>query len=159
MTRVTEYQPVLDVLAQHLGARLRAVVLFGSRARGTATPSSDHDLLVVADEWPASLLDRQRMIREWLAPVVLNAPGAIAFVAKTPREVSDNLSPLLIDVCADGLCLFGADYFEPLRARALAAVKQAGLERRTVGDTLMWVFPQPRLGDWTLDWDGFHDGV
>ena len=43
-----------------LGARLVSLVLFGSVARGTASQSSDIDLLVVADELPRSLADRRR---------------------------------------------------------------------------------------------------
>jgi hypothetical protein len=99
------------------------------------------------------------MLRACLIPVAASLPGSIAFVARTPDEMLANLSPLLVDVCADGQCLLGAEYFEPLRAKALAALAQSGLQRRRVGGTLMWVFPTPRLHDWRLDWDGFHDRV
>jgi len=36
-------------VTQALGARLRQVLLFGSRARGDAAADSDYDLLVVVD--------------------------------------------------------------------------------------------------------------
>ncbi len=159
MRSVDPYRPVVDALAALLGPGLKAVVLFGSQARGDATPDSDHDILVVAENLPSSPLDRQRLLRATLQPIADRLPGTIAFLARTPDEVLANLSPLLVDVCADGRCLLGAAYFEPLRARALAAVRQSGLRRTRVAGALMWVFPQPRLTDWRLDWDGFHDRV
>jgi hypothetical protein len=159
LRRVKVYQPILDALAARLGSSLKTIVLFGSQARGDATPESDHDFLVVASDLPLSVVDRQRLLRTYLIPVAAQLPGTIAFVARTPDELRANLSPLLVDVCADGYCLVGAEYFEPLRARALAAITQSGLQRRRVGGTLMWVFPQPHLHNWRLDWDGFHDRV
>jgi hypothetical protein len=80
-------------------------------------------------------------------------------VARTPTEVESNLTPLLLDVCAEGVCLFGDAYFQPLRTLALRALGQSGLQRQSVAGTLMWVFPQARTPNWSLDWNGFHDGV
>lgn len=40
---------VLAVVARHLSGRRYRVHLFGSRARGTATPRSDYDLALQAD--------------------------------------------------------------------------------------------------------------
>lgn len=45
------------------GDRLVAVAVFGSWARGTATPASDLDLLVVAEPLPPS---RMKRVREFL---------------------------------------------------------------------------------------------
>jgi len=153
------YGSVLDVLRAHFGGRLRAVVLFGSRARGDASETSDHDVFVVADDLPGDVLARHAELRGLLGPIFARLPGPLNFVAKTPAELMSNLSPLVIDVCADGVCLHGQGFFEPLRQKALAALQSAGLSRRRVGDTLMWVFPRARTTDWTLDWDGFHDRV
>jgi len=63
----TEYpnsDPVVHALGSRLretvGARLDALWLFGSRARGDARPDSDYDLLVVVDEVSPDLEDRVR---------------------------------------------------------------------------------------------------
>ena len=40
----------VDNVDQEFGQRLRAVILFGSRARGEAEPDSDMDILVVLSE-------------------------------------------------------------------------------------------------------------
>jgi len=41
-----------DLLRSHLRERLVSVVLFGSVARGDASPASDIDLLIVAEDLP-----------------------------------------------------------------------------------------------------------
>lgn len=62
--------PVLQALHRALGDDLVAVALFGSRARGDATPESDWDLLVIAHHLPARPLARHfhlksRLPEEW----------------------------------------------------------------------------------------------
>ena len=52
MPPTIDLQPVVEHLRRQLGAQLRAIVLFGSRARGDARLDSDIDLLVVADGLP-----------------------------------------------------------------------------------------------------------
>jgi hypothetical protein len=156
---VNAYRPLVDALCTHFGDRLRSVVLFGSQARGEASPGSDHDVFVVANDLPRDPLARARELGRLLLPILSALPGPISFIARTPEELMANLSPLTIDVCADGVCLYGDAFFEPLRQKALAALEAAGLSRRRVGGTLMWVFSHARTSDWTLDWDGFHDGV
>ncbi|NCO38773.1 MAG: hypothetical protein AUJ96_27030 [Armatimonadetes bacterium CG2_30_66_41] len=155
--RAALYRPVLDSLEETFGSRLKAVVLFGSQARGDATGTSDHDLLVVAEDLPTQPLARQRTIRMTLLPVLHRLPGAINFTAKTPAEVAANLTPLLVDVCADGICLLGADYFEPLRRAALAALRQSGMHRPALGARWRWRLPDMPRGNWELTWEGYRE--
>lgn len=159
MPPTIDLQPVVEHLRGQLGARLRAVVLFGSRARGDARLDSDIDLLVVADGLPRDPISRITGLRRSLAGIETALPGSLSLVLRTPSEVEANLTPLLLDVCAEGICLFGDAYFQPLRTLALRALDQSGLQRRSVAGTLMWVFPHARTPNWRLEWDGFHDGV
>lgn len=57
-------------LRERLGPRVQRVVLFGSRARGTAMPGSDVDVLVVVDERDPGILD---MIYELAAGLSLES--------------------------------------------------------------------------------------
>jgi hypothetical protein len=148
----TAYVPVMDALTASFGARLETVVLFGSRARGEARPESDHDLFVVVEDLPRDPVARARTLRTPLFPVLDRLPGHVGLVGRTPEEVRADLTPLLLDVCTDGICLYGAAYFEPLRQQALAALRRAGLVRRRVAGALMWVFPDLQPRTWELRW-------
>lgn len=150
------YRPVIEALKRNFTNRLKCVVLFGSQARGEARPSSDHDLLVVIEALPTEPLARQRTVRQVLLPILDELPGVINFVAKTPTEVDANLTPLLLDVCVDGICLYGESYFQPYHQKALAALRQSKLQRQTLAGTRMWLLPQLPNGDWELNWEGYR---
>ncbi len=68
-----------------------------------------------------------------------------------------NLTPLLLDVCVDGICLYGEAYFQPYRQKALAALRQARLRRHKSKNVRMWLFPQLPAGDWELSWEGYRE--
>ena len=57
---------VLQAFRHGLGDRLIAVVLFGSRARGDADPTSDWDLQVVARDLPAKVFQRRLYLKRLL---------------------------------------------------------------------------------------------
>ncbi len=133
-TVVEELQPVIDALRQALKERLVAVVLFGSRARGDAAESSDWDVLVIAEGLPEKTLERYFAIKPLLPP---EWRGRLSLLLRTPSEVSDHLSSLLLDIALDGCILFDPTGFA---ARWLASLRQtleqAGLyrERTAAGD-------------------------
>jgi hypothetical protein len=124
----------------------------GSQARGDARPGSDHDLLMIVDDLPRAPVMRARVLGAPLLPILDSLPGHLGLVGKTPEEVEADLTPLLLDVSADGIPLDGSAYFEPFRQRAQAGLRRSGLERRRIGDRLMWVFPDLRSGTWELRW-------
>jgi predicted nucleotidyltransferase len=153
------YQLVLQSLVENFGQRLKWVVLFGSQARGEARPESDHDLFIVVEDLPLEPLARQRSVRIVLLPILADLPGAINFVAKRPDEVAANLTPLLVEVCVDGICLYGESHFQPYRQKALVALRQAGLRRHKLSNSTMWLFPHLPIGNWELSWEGYRESV
>ena len=153
------YRPVIQSLENIFSDRLKTVVLFGSRARGEGRPDSDHDLFIVVENLPDEPLARQRSVRIALLPILEELPGSINFVAKKPEEVEANLTPLLLDVCVDGICLYGDAYFQPYRQKALSALRQARLRRHQLSGTRMWLFPQLPSGNWELSWEGYREGA
>lgn len=148
---------MIEVLEGAFHARLKTIVLFGSQARGEARPDSDHDLYVVIEGLSARPLTRVREVRMPLLPVLHRLPGAIAFSAKTPEELAANLTPALLDVCVDGICLYGEDFFEPYRERGLKAIQEAGLIRKKHGTVWGWSFPKIPRRNWELTWDGYRE--
>jgi predicted nucleotidyltransferase len=159
VTLEVRYRPIVQTLENTFAGRLKTVVLFGSQARQEARPDSDHDLFVVIEDLPRDPLARHRTVRTTLLPILHDLPGPVSFVAKTPEEVAANLTPLLLDVCAEGICLYGASYFEPYRQKALAALRRSGLRRQRVGGGLMWLFPRMPAGDWELSWEGYRESL
>ncbi len=153
------YSLVVQALVNIFAGRLRMVLLFGSQARGGTHPNSDHDLYVVVEDLPVDPLARQRVVRKVLLPILDRLPGPINFVGKTPKEVAANLTPLLLDVCVDGVCLYATAYFEPYRQRALAALRQSKLRRQRLGGTLMWLFDELPATNWELSWEGYLEYV
>ena len=78
------YDLVVQTLVEAFADRLKAVVRFGSQARGEAGPGSDHDLLVVIENLPASRLARQRSVRGTLLPILDRLPGSISICRQNP---------------------------------------------------------------------------
>lgn len=144
---------LLSGLKQKFGKRLKTVVLFGSRARGDFRESSDYDIFLVVEDLALEPLQRLRDVRH----VLLKCPIHANFVAKTPGELEASLSPLVLDVCIDGECLFGETWFEPYRQKAIRATQEAGLVRRRLGKEHYWEFKTQPTGDWELSWEGYHE--
>ena len=153
LTDGKHYNHLIQQLVNNFGQRLKTVVLFGSRAREEAEDTSDHDLLLVIDRLPEEPVKRLKTVRRAIAEV----PLCINTIAKTPSEVACNLTSLLLDVCVDGICLFGQDYFDPYRRKALQALQQSGLKRKREGRTWYWQFEQFPTRVWELTWDGYRE--
>lgn len=147
------YEQMIRKLETAFGNRLKAAVLFGSRARGKTAAYKDHDVFLVIRDLPADPIKRQKEIRR----VIREFPIRINTIAKTPEEVESNLTPLLLEICVDGICLYGAGYFEPYRKKAINALNQSGLKRRKVGQEWRWQFEKIPAREWEMTWEGFRE--
>lgn len=78
----------LDRLKNRFGDGLVTVAVFGSRARGEARADSDLDLLVVAEGFPKSRLDRQLLLLRLARAVSEDFADLIACVPLSPEEAS-----------------------------------------------------------------------
>jgi len=155
----TRYDPLLHALVERFAGRVKLIALFGSRSRGEARPASDHDLFVVIDDLPADPLERRRVVLDPLLPELTRLPERLSLVAKTPAELLGDLTPLILDVFVDGICLYGEAYFQELRGRVLDALRASGLQRRRIAGAWMWIFPALPRQDWELTWEGYREGV
>jgi predicted nucleotidyltransferase len=153
MSDVKLYKPVTRRLVEVFGDRLKAAVLFGSRARHEGGEDSDHDLFVVIEGLPDDPLERLKQVRR----AVLDVPLRVNIIAKTPEQFAANLTPLLLDICVDGVCLHGAGYFERFRRKALNALKKSGLTRKRMGRAWYWHFEKIPKKEWELTWEEFRE--
>lgn len=145
------YTVLIDALSKRFGERLKLVVLFGSQSRGEARPDSDHDIFLVIENLPKDPLARHRAMMMVLLPHLLALPAGISLIAKTPEEISGDFTPLLIDVCTDGICLFGDKLFTDLQQEVSSALDRSGLQRTRVAGTWMWMAPAHSLGTWEIN--------
>ena len=105
---------------------LKAVVLFGSRARGDWGPWSDYDLLIIAD-FEEDYMERIGRILGLLEDV--NLP--IEPHPYTPREAEELLrkgNPIIIDALEEGVILYGEENLHSLR-EVYAELKRRGLRK------------------------------
>ncbi|MEE8583913.1 MAG: nucleotidyltransferase domain-containing protein [Acidobacteriota bacterium] len=112
-----------EALKTRRGARLHAVVLYGSVARGTAHSESDIDLLVITGDPD----DRTFKITEDIAYQLDAASGFTAFVAPvefSPQQAAVYLQrgdPFLERVLREGRVLYDDGTFQRLRRQIVAA--------------------------------------
>ncbi|MFZ2358380.1 MAG: nucleotidyltransferase domain-containing protein [Anaerolineae bacterium] len=159
MNEQTDYSVLVQTLLERFGERLRMIVLFGSHSRGEERPDSDHDILVVIEGLPRDPLARQREVMAPLLPQLLGLPQRLSVIAKTPEELHGDLTPLMVDVCVDGISLYGQSYFDGLRNKVMQALRAAGLQRRRLAGTWMWMFPSLPQKDWAVTWEGYRERV
>lgn len=105
-TRDDLFTAIREAAVDFYGERLVALAIFGSWARGAATPASDLDLLVVAEPLPPSRMKRVREFRpvadatRAVRSRVWSTEGPeieLAPVFKTPEELAAG-SPLYLDM-------------------------------------------------------------
>ena len=131
---------------------LISVVLFGSVARREARPTSDIDVLLVAEGLPRSQADRrQPFLDAWeavrtargLAPVEWN------LVVKTPHQATYR-SPLYLDMVEDAILILDRGrFFEEVLAGMRGRMRELGSRRIHLPDgTWYWdLKPDFRWGD------------
>ena len=140
-----------SALKAGLGHRLVAVILFGSRARGEASASSDWDMLVIAEDLPKKVFERRALLRRSLPP---RYRSAISVLAKTPQEFEAHLPSLYLDIALDGHVLYDRqDYAADKLAALRRLIQRAGLyrERTPAGD--VWRWRREPAAHWTLQWE------
>ena len=148
--RAGELSPVVDGLKSALGAKLIALVLFGSRARGDAHPESDWDILLVAKELPRSAYQRNAFLLSCL-PAMWRC--RVSFVAKTPEEFEATLPPLYLDAAMDGIILYDTgSYMHRKLAHVRRKIDEMGLFREKRGKDFLWLWRTPPRGPWKFEW-------
>lgn len=139
-----------ELCQAHYGERLVSLVIYGSLGRGTATPESDVDFLIVAEGLPNGRIPR---VQEFLSierqlQEEFDFRFELSPVFKTPAEVQLG-SPLFLDMTEDAVFLidrqgFFQNYLVDLRAR----LRKLGAKRIWLGNAWYWdLKPDYRPGE------------
>lgn len=114
------------------GERLISIVLFGSVARAQAGPTSDIDVLLVAEGLPRSLADRRRpFLQAWEHARAARGLPHVEWnlVVKTPDEARVR-SPLYLDLVPDGILILDRQgFFAEVLAGMRARMRELGSRR------------------------------
>lgn len=147
-----ERQEIVDWLKSFLGARLVAVILYGSRARREDRPDSDYDVLVIARDLPDDLVERSRFFQPYRARLGLR----VDLIAKSPQLFESYLPAVYLDIALDGVVLYDpSGYAQEKLTRLREIIDEAGLYRKAVpgaGFIWKWLDPPPP-GKWAVEWD------
>lgn len=135
-------------IVSYYGERLVSIVLFGSMARGTATPESDVDILLIAEKLNRR---KKKRIEEFMSNVEDNIgdmPFYISPVIKAPAEASSG-SPLFLDMVYDALILYDKEkFFENIIGRLRRRLKELGSRRVFKGSKWYWILkPDLKIGE------------
>lgn len=126
---------------------VKAVVLFGSRARGEACERSDVDLLLLHDgcmvEDP---VERRRMLYLQVMDLVGDLFESVTVVDMELREFLSpkEVTPLLLNIYWDAVVVYDqtgslGSFLEKVRDR----IVRSGLRRVRDGRAYYWVLPEP----------------
>jgi hypothetical protein len=119
----------IGALDRHFGERLVSVVLFGSRARGTAKPESDVDLLVIVRGLPVNRPRRYDELRPIAREVSDGFATALSLIALTPDEAA-TVKPYYLGILSGyELVLDRGRFFEGVLARLQARLAELGARR------------------------------
>jgi predicted nucleotidyltransferase len=93
-----------SALADAYGDRIESVILFGSRARGDATPESDYDVAVFLRDMPDRLAEMDRLA-DIAAEILYAADSEAKFIHATPfaAVARAERTPLMHEIRAEGV--------------------------------------------------------
>ncbi len=153
-TKVSTFEPLTEAFQNQLQGNLVALVLFGSRARGEGSASSDCDLLLVAKDLPFHPFERQIYLRK-IVPA--RVPFQVSIYAKTVEEFEKDFPPVYLDIAADGIILFDTDGYAHKKLQYVKSLmERAGLVRTKKFGTLLWEWKESPDFNWRIDWGGVY---
>lgn len=99
-----------ELLHQVYGNKLRAVILYGSVARGTQTDESDVDIMVLVDGNNAELREYDDRLSDVSTDIALKYLKVFSIIDVSYQEYRDwmNISPFYKNVAEEGVVLYAA---------------------------------------------------
>ena len=129
-----ECRVFLRALRKRYRRNLVSVVLFGSVAQGRHRPTSDIDMLLVADGLPNSRLDRRRDVYHVARNVSKEFAHRVSVIPLTSHEASD-VKPFYLGMLSGHQRLFDRDdFFREVLRRLKRRLQELGSKRCVTED-------------------------
>ena len=123
----------------HYGERLVSIVIFGSLAKGTATPESDLDILLIVEKLHGRKMKRMEEFIDNIEDKIEDTPFYISPIIKTPEEAFHG-SPLFLDMVYDSIILYDkGGFFKQVIERLRHRLKELGSKRISRGSRWYWI--------------------
>ena len=126
---------------------VKAVLLFGSLARGEAGERSDVDLLVLHSGAPVrDPVERRRLLYKLVAERLEGAFEAVTLVDMDLERFlkPETVTPLLLNIYADALVVIDrVGSLEEFLQRVRRRIGELGLTRVKDGKAYYWILPKP----------------
>lgn len=128
-----------ESILNYYGERLVSLVIFGSFSRGTHTPESDIDLLLIVEKLHKRKMKRIEEFINNVEDKINNIPNYISPIIKTPEEISHG-SPILLDMVSDSIILYDKNnFFKKIIERLKKRLNELGSKRVFKGTKWYWV--------------------
>lgn len=132
---------IREALGRSHAPKAMGAVIFGSWARGTATISSDIDLLVICQ----GINTKRHRRGEEIVNLKRHLPGRpIDILLLTPEEVESNFrnhNPLFLDIAEEGIIVIDdRGWLQNLMEETRGYITERGIEKTEHG----WIFPVTR---------------
>ncbi len=130
---------IKECVLNYYNERLVSLIIFGSFSRGTFTPESDIDLLLIVKG-----LNKRKMkrIEEFIDNVeenIKNIPHYISPIIKTPEEIKRG-SPILFDMVIDSIIIYDRnDFFKNIIEKLKIKFNELGSKRVFIGTRWYWI--------------------
>jgi len=141
MMQVGDIKKHITSQVNSLPFKVRASILYGSFARGTSTPDSDIDILIVSDEVNPRRHRRGKDIARIKECLSLGHPLDILLL--TSKECISNFrnhNPLFLDIAWEGMILFDENnFFKTILDETRSYISEKNIKKLSDG----WLFPVP----------------
>ena len=131
--------PIVQAVERVYQHNLVSCAVFGSYARGVATPESDIDLLIIARDLPRGRMNRvQQFIHVETDPMNVE----LSPIIKTPAEVEMG-SPLFWDMTSDVIILYDENnFFRDYLIRLKQRLDKLGARKVIRGNAWYWILKE-----------------
>ncbi len=130
---------IKECVLNYYKERLISLIIFGSFSRGTCTPESDMDLLLIVEGLHKRKMKRIEEFIDNVEEKVKNVPHYISPIIKTPEEIKYG-TPLLFDMVNDSIIIYDKnDFFKRKIENLKIKFKKLGSKRVFLGTRWYWI--------------------